>query len=68
MYNTDFLPQLEKSRKYIFGKRTTEPREASDKAHIIYSVPKGATILECVEDSNGEFVPKKSLERKVNSK
>jgi hypothetical protein len=64
MYNTDFLSQLEASRRHLFGSNT-DPRTTSDEAYNRYSIPPGLRVLECNEDSNGEFVPQEALEGRV---
>lgn len=64
MYNIDFLPQLEKSRKYLFGLTEKSPREVSDEAYLQYSVPEDVKIIPCKEDTNGEYVPSE-LEEKI---
>lgn len=61
MYNVDYLPQLEKFRRDLFGGRT--PEEIAD-AERRYCPPPSVKIVDCVEDTNGEWVPKDSLEGK----
>jgi len=63
MYNIDFLPQLEASRRHIFG--SGDPRELGMRNH--YSIPLGVEVLECVEDINGEWVPKRALDDQISS-
>lgn len=65
MYNTDFLPQLEKSRKHLFG--LGEPREVSKEYYALYHPPSNLRILECKKDVNGEWVPS-PLEKEVEKK
>lgn len=62
MYNIDFIHQLEKCRKHIFGYSDSRDLPASAKYHP----PEGVEIIECVLDTNGEWVPKKALERRVD--
>jgi hypothetical protein len=64
MYNIDFLPQLEESRRRLFG--SLEPGEAVEKISN-YSPPVGAKVIKCVEDVNGEFVPVRVLEKAVRN-
>ena len=55
----DFLPQLEESRRRLFG--SLEPREAVQRISP-YSPPVELRAVECVEDINGEWVPVKDLD------
>jgi len=67
MYNIDFLPQLQRSEEHLFGRSFLNPREVSDEFYPRYSPLKEARILECKEDSNGEFVPIDALEKVVET-
>jgi hypothetical protein len=58
MYNTDYLPQLEESRRHLFDNRNPRNLPVSSR----YFPPQNIEILECEEDTNGEWVPKKRLE------
>ena len=60
MYNVDFLPQLEKFRRSLRRAEEVPEGERLDYTHLRYSPPPGVRILECVEDTNGEWVPRKS--------
>jgi len=64
MYNIDFLPQLEESRRHFFG--SLEPREAVQRISP-YFPPVGLRVVECVEDTNGEFVPIRTLDEVVKN-
>jgi len=66
MYNADFLPQIKKFRRDVFGdeeyNRGGAPRR--------YVLPPNVKVLECKEDINGEYVPfpatsKKTLEERT---
>lgn len=57
MYNIDFLEQLEKFRKDIFGTGAIDIREASKEASQSYHPPEEIKLLKCEEDVNGEWVP-----------
>ena len=63
MFDIDYLPQLEKFRKHLFGSNPESPREN----YSNYSLPPNVKIIECERDENGEWVPKKDLEEKTNS-
>jgi len=59
MYNIDFLPQLEKFRRYMSKSGITDSgREASEEASRRYFPYSGLESVECYEDINGEWVPK----------
>lgn len=64
MYSMAHHSQVEAARRHIFGSRTprdidyTDPRDPGATAHVRYSLPPGVKVLECVQDINGEFVPK----------
>ena len=63
MYNTDFLAQLDESRRHLFGNR--DPMNLDDS--FSYSPPR-TLVVECFLDTNGEFVPltdTKTIEGKV---
>ncbi|MBS3079660.1 hypothetical protein J4218_06060 [Candidatus Pacearchaeota archaeon] len=62
MYNTDFLPQLEASRRHLFGSLDT--RDAVRRMNN-YVPPSNLQVLPCVEDTNGEWVPQIVLEERV---
>ena len=57
MYNTKFLHQLERFRKYLWRRGVTDTRQASAEAHERYSVPNEVQLVPCEEDENGEWVP-----------
>jgi len=73
MYNTDFLPQLERFRRHLFRAGFTDPINASNEAHRRYSPPPGVKVVECYEDTNREYVPNpiilvpKTIEGKTSS-
>lgn len=54
MYNTDFLPQLEESRRHLFGNTGCPPDEAT---RARYMPPRSIKTIPCHEDSNSEWVP-----------
>ncbi len=58
MYNIDFLKQIEESRRYIFGNRG--PSESPP-----YFPSKDIEIIQCKEDTNGEWVPNPVSESKL---
>ena len=65
MYNTDFLPQLERAREHLFGRGVVDVREHLDEiqaSELGYFPPPDVKIVECREDTNGEWVPVNSLE------
>jgi len=74
MYNTKFLPLIEKFRENLFGAGAVDTRGASAKQDRRYSPPLSVKILKCYRDTNGEWVPKskitnpKSLEGRSDSK
>jgi hypothetical protein len=53
MYNIDFLPQLERSRRYIFGNRNPEDPRGMPVVHYVPSTE----IIQCEENERGEWVP-----------
>lgn len=64
MYNPKYLPQLEKFRVDVFGRRG-DSRELEERAklggrrveQIPYSLPAGIKVIPCVQDTNGEWIP-----------
>jgi len=58
MYNTKFLPQIEKFRKDLFGTSTLDTRGASPEQYGRYFPPPNVRFIECYKDKNGEWVPK----------
>ncbi|MEK6873384.1 MAG: hypothetical protein AABW91_00930 [Nanoarchaeota archaeon] len=66
MYNTDFLPQIERFRRHLFGAGADNPRASSDQANISYCLPSNISLIPCVEDNNGEYVPITALENRVD--
>ena len=68
MYNIDFLPQMEKFRKYVFGAGCVDTRAAAEEAFRNSWVPhKDSEIVPCIQAESGEYVPEayvleKSLE------
>ena len=72
MYNIDFLPQLERFSRRLFGSMPSSPalpyEDVSLLAHLRrrghgpddtsrYAPPPGVDIVPCHEDINGEWVP-----------
>ncbi len=59
MYNTDFLPQMEKYRRELFGVAgIVDPQGAAASAAAMnYFPPLGMKMVPCHEDTNGEWVP-----------
>jgi hypothetical protein len=59
MYNIDFLPQLETSRRSLFGAGvdSIDSRGAPHDTSAGYSPPAGVRVVECEEAPNGEWVP-----------
>ena len=72
MYNTRFLPQLEKFRRDLFGDMPHSPsipyegissfaqtrgRGHGRDATMRYAPPPGVKFYRCKEDTNGEWVP-----------
>jgi hypothetical protein len=72
VYNTDFLPQMEKFRRHLFGSMPHSPALPYEDVHSLaherprghgpddasrYVLPPGVKILPCYEDINGEWVP-----------
>ncbi len=60
MVDTDFLTQIEASRKHLRLTRNIEydPEETPPQNHLNSYVPPSDTkIIPCYEDINGEFVP-----------
>lgn len=57
MYNTDFLRQIEKSRRHIFGTGCFDCRSFSEEVSRKYFPPVNLKVIECYEDINGEYVP-----------
>jgi hypothetical protein len=55
MYNIDFLPQLERSRRYIFGNRNPEDPRGMPIVHYVPS--KDVQLIQCEENEHGEWVP-----------
>ncbi|MBS3075590.1 hypothetical protein J4429_03970 [Candidatus Pacearchaeota archaeon] len=64
MYNIDFLPQLEESRRHLFG--NSDPHNPLSSA--LYHPPLTLKIIKCGEDINGEWVPVRALEGKAGNK
>ena len=56
MYNTDYLEQIEESRRSIFGLGGPNKGAAEAAQRARYSPPPGQTVP-CYEDVNGEYVP-----------
>jgi len=52
MYNVDFLPQLEKARRHLFG-NSGQPPGPDTVARFVSS----AEVVPCHQDENGEWVP-----------
>lgn len=52
MYNVEFLPQLEESRR-----RLGTPLSDRDKIYAKYLPPSSLKIVPCHEDADGELVP-----------
>jgi len=67
MYNTNFLPQIDKFRGHLFGPGVYDTRKTSDRANISYCLPSNISLIPCVEDTNGEWVPATRLETSINS-
>ncbi len=58
MYNTDFLPQLEKFKRHLWGAGCVDTRAAAEEASRRgYVPPADVKIVPCYEDINGEWVP-----------
>ena len=72
MYNIDFLPQLERFRRDLFGDMPRSPSlpyegvrglaHAPGRGHghvdsLRYVPPPSVKMIECHEDMNGEWVP-----------
>ncbi|MFA5176096.1 MAG: hypothetical protein WC413_02455 [Candidatus Nanoarchaeia archaeon] len=67
MYNTNFSKQIEEFERYLCGHAVIDRAEEEKRAKYASFVPlKSLEILECVEAPNGEWVPKKSLEKTVS--
>lgn len=64
MYNLKFLLQLEASRQHLFG--ALEPREAADRVNN-YVPPEKTEVIECEENRNGEWIPRRALEGKITA-
>ena len=58
MYNIDFLSQLEKFKRYIFGNR--DSREINPNSYFPCT-----EVIECKEDINEEWVPDPVSESKT---
>jgi len=54
MYNVGYTEQLERFRRETFG--SLDPRELP--ASVSYLPPADLEVIECEEDSNGEWIPK----------
>lgn len=65
MYNIVFLPQLERFKEDLFGAGCVDVRASAEEASRRYVLPDHIKTIPCVEDTNGEWVPVTSLERKV---
>ncbi len=65
MYNIDFLPQLEKSKRFIFGMACSDGKSVEESA-MEYVPPANLEVIGCYEDVNGEWVPRPA--RCVSSK
>ncbi len=63
MYNINFLPQMKKFREQLFG-AGVNPRDVE--LNHSYCPPAELEMLECVEDTNGEWVPRESFENSAN--
>lgn len=65
----DFYEQLTKFERDLWGGTDPDPQaRALDASQRGYVLPPDVELLECVEDSNGEWVPvdkKKSLDGKL---
>ena len=72
MYNIDFLPQLEKFGRHLFGKMPVIPALPAQDARSLadgplrghgqyegarYMPPPDMKMVDCHEDANGEWVP-----------
>ncbi len=58
MYNTDFLPQMEEFRKYLWGAGRVDTRAAAEEgARMSYLPPKDVEIIPCRQAPSGELVP-----------
>lgn len=55
MYNVDFLPQLEASRRHLFGSSGIPPDKLE--AAMILLEMKPFKTVPCHQDTNGEWVP-----------
>lgn len=61
MYNTDFREQCENFRRHLFGyEGVVDPQLAAHKASLRGYVPQeDMEMIECEQNSNGEWVPKR---------
>jgi len=56
MYNTDFLQQIEQSRRNLFGNSGLPP-SIEDCAR--YSLPPSLKVVRCIQNTNGEWTTPK---------
>lgn len=75
MYNTDYLPQLERARRQLFGVSGQPPDRY---AFARFVPPRSIKVVPCYKDDNGELVPMsrsklflrriKSIQQKIRSR
>lgn len=62
MYNDNkFGSQLRKFREDLFGPGCFDVRDVAEKASRDYRLPNDIELIPCVKNSEGEWVPKRSV-------